>query len=120
MAFLAYTLPIVPGQSGRASSFGTDMSPEHREHYEALNRQANIRRHMEWIQSTPMGDFLIVVFESDTPEKIGRPFETNSYDQWWAGRVQAIHGFDPTDPNFKPVNPVLTWDWRDEVSTGHS
>ena len=120
MAFLAYALPIAPGQAGRAGSFGADMTPEHREHYEHLNRQANVRRHLEWIQSSPMGDLLIVVFESDTPEKLGRPFEDNAYDRWWTARVKAVHGFDPLDPNFEPVMPRLTWDWHDEVSTGHS
>lgn len=120
MAFIAYALPIVPGQAGRAAGFGTEMTPEQREHYENLNRQANVRHHMEWVQPSPMGDLLIVVFESDTPEKLGRPWADDEYDRWWTARVQALHGFDPTDPTFHPVMPAMTWDWRDEVSTGHS
>jgi hypothetical protein len=120
MAFIAYALPIVPGQSGRAASFGAEMTPELRERYEELNRHANLRRHLEWIQHSPMGDLLIVLFETDTPDKVGRPFEDNAYDRWWTSRVEALHGFDPTAPDFKPVVPALTWDWHDEVSTGHS
>jgi len=120
MAFIAYALPIEPGQSGRAASFGADMTPELRARYEELNRHANIRRHMEWVQQTPMGELLIVMFESDTPEKIGRPFEDTEYDRWWTARVKAVHGFDPADPDFHPVIPAQTWDWHDEVSTGHS
>ena len=120
MAFVAYALPILPGQAGRAGNFGTELTPELRERYEHLNRGANVRRHMEWVQPTPMGDFLVVVFESDTPEKMNRAFEDNAYDRWWRDRVHAVHGFDPGDPNFHPVMPALTFDWHDEVSTGHS
>ena len=75
---------------------------------------------MEWVQATPMGELLIVVFETDAPEKVGRPFEETSYDRAWIERVKAIHGFDPTDPAFEPVVPRLVWDWKDEVATGHS
>ena len=120
MAFIAYTLPIVPGQSERAGNFGAELNSAHEAHYEELNRRARIRRHMEWLQATPMGDFLIVVFETDAPEKVARPFEDTSYDRAWIERIKAIHGFDPTDPTFEPVAPRLVWDWTDEVATGHS
>jgi hypothetical protein len=122
MAFIAYTLPIVPGQSQRARDFGDELAqhPGFQQHYEELNRHANVRRHMEWVQETPMGDFLVVVFETDTPEKVGRPFTDSDYDDWWTRRVEAVHGFDPAAPEFKPVIPRQTWDWHDEVSTGHS
>jgi hypothetical protein len=119
MAFIAYALPIVPGQSGRAAGFGEEMTPELREQYETLNRHANIRRHMEWVQPSPMGDLLIVVFESETPEKVGREFQNDAYDEWWTSRVKALHGFDPTDPDFHPVMPTMTWDWHNEMATQH-
>jgi hypothetical protein len=120
MAYIAYALPIVPGGAERAGNFGAELTPEHHAHYEALNRRAKIRRHMEWVQSTPMGDLLIVVFETDAPETVGRPFEDNAYDRAWISRIKAIHGFDPTDAAFEPVIPKLVWDWTDEVATGHS
>src|SRR5437867_2425996 len=118
MAFITYALPLLPGQAERAAGFGSEMTPEQRQHYEMLNRQANLRRHMEWVQSSPMGDLLIVVFETDTPERVGRPFEDNDYDRWWIARIKSLHGFDPLDPSFEPVVPRQTWDWQNEVSTG--
>jgi hypothetical protein len=120
MAFIVYALPIVPGQSDRAGDFAGHLTPQHRAHYEELNRRAKIRRHLEWIESTPMGDLLIVLFETDAPEQVGRPFEDNAYDKAWLERIKTIHGFDPTHPSFEPVIPKLVWDWTDEVATGHS
>ena len=44
MVFIAYTLPIVPGQSERAGNFRAELNPAHEAHYEELNRRAKIRR----------------------------------------------------------------------------
>ena len=120
MAVLAYVLPIVPGQTARAAGFGAELTPALRQQYEWLNRRANVRRHLEWVQPGPVGDLLIVMFETDTPEKLGRAFTNDAYDRWWTDRVNAIHGFDPTAPDFVPVIPAMTWDWHDEMSTQSS
>ena len=42
MAFIAYTLPIVPGQSERAGNFRAELNPDHEAHYEELNRRAKL------------------------------------------------------------------------------
>jgi hypothetical protein len=113
MPFIAYALPIVPGQAERAGQFDAELAaePELRAHYEALNRDQNVRRHMEWVQRTPMGDLLVVVFEVDTPERMMRGFEDNAYDRWWRQRVEEVHGFDPGDPDFHPNLPPIAYDW---------
>src|SRR5207247_8902266 len=55
--------------------------------YEELNRAAGLTRHLEWIQSGPGGDLLIVVFELPAPEKLGFAFEDeDDYDRWWRAR----------------------------------
>lgn len=117
MAFLAYVLPIVAGQSERAGSFHRELTPELRERYEALNRDQGVRRHLEWVQPTPMGDLLIVVFEVDAPERMMRSFTDDAYDRWWRQRVREIHGFDPGDPDFHPVIPPLAYEWTDDRAT---
>ena len=114
MPFLAYALPILPGQSERAANFDRELTPELRAHYERLNRAQNVRRHMEWVQPTPAGDVLIVVFESDTPERMNRAFADNAYDTWWRARVRAVHGFDPGAPDVHPVIAPVAFEWTDE------
>lgn len=114
MALIAYALPILPGQSGRAGSFEQELTPELRVRYEELNREQSVRRHMEWVQQTPMGDVLIVVFDVDTPERMFRTFADDGYDRWWRDRVLAIHGFDPGAPDFHPVIAPVAFTWTDE------
>src|SRR4051812_3607724 len=101
MAVLAYALPLVPGAEAEAAGFATDIEA-HRARYEELNRLGTVKRHMEWIQRTPSGSQLIVVFEVDDPMAINREFGDDGYDRWWTERIERLHGFDPrtTHPEF--------------------
>jgi hypothetical protein len=110
MAIIAYALPIIPGQEATAEGFGRELDERGlRARYEELNRAANITQHLEWIQPTPAGSLRIFVFESPTPEKVGRTFGDDAYDTWWRAHVETCHGFDPadvTDPGLRQ-----TWSW---------
>jgi hypothetical protein len=109
MAILAFALPVMPGQADAARSLAAELdSTGHRSRYEELNRSAGITRHVEWVLSGSAGDQLIVVFETDTPERISRPFGDNDYDRWWVRRFKRIHGFDPATPG---PPPELTFSW---------
>jgi hypothetical protein len=109
MPFIVFAMPIRPGETDRAVQFGDELTPELREEYERLNRDQNIRRHMEWVQRTPMGDLLLVLFESETPERMLRPFRDHAYDDWWRQRVQQVHGWDPAE--IEAVFPEQTFEW---------
>ena len=110
MAVIAYALPIVPGQADSARNFATELaSAGHRDRYEELNRAAKVTRHMEWVQSTPVGDLLVVFFETDAPEMLARPFSNDDYDRWWRARVERVHGFDPATAG---ALPELVYDWQ--------
>jgi len=112
MAIIAYALPIVAGQTESARSFAAELDEAgHRARYEELNRRAGVRRHLEWVQATPTGDQLIVAFEADRPEALGRPFVDDEYDRWWRTRVQRLHGFDPATAG---ALPVLCYSWPAE------
>jgi hypothetical protein len=109
MASLAFVLPIRSSQTMAARDLAVELDREgHRARYEELNRRAGVRRHMEWVQSGPNGDQLIVVFDIDTPERLVRPFGDDEYDRWWVSRFKRIHGFDPATPG---PPPELTFSW---------
>jgi len=109
VAVIAYALPIVAGQADSARSFGAELDEAgHRDRYEELNRRAGVTRHLEWVQSTPMGDQLVVVFETDRPAALARAFEEDDDDRWWRARVERIHGFDPATAG---ALPELSWSW---------
>lgn len=109
MAIIAYALPIVPGQTESAGSFDKEVDEAgFRDRYEELNRISGVTAHREWVSHLPMGDFLVVAFQSDTPQLVPRKFEDNAYDNWWRARVERIHGFDPAVGGGLPT---MTHDW---------
>jgi len=113
VAIIAYALPIVPGQTESAGRFNEELDEAGlRPRYEELNRAAGVTSHREWISRLPMGDLLVVAFESETPNAVPRNFEDNEYDRWWRARVQRIHGFDPATGG---ALPTLTFDWNDRA-----
>src|SRR4051794_11933526 len=109
---IAYAVPILPGQSDAAASFGADLDAAgFSGRYDELNRAAKVRRHQEWVEPLPSGDLLVVVFETDDPMALARTFtEGDAYDDWWRARVKRIHGFDPAEGG---VAPRLGWVWED-------
>lgn len=109
MAVIAYALPIVPGQNESARNFAGELDEAGlRNRYEELNRAAEVTRHMEWIEPTPTGDLLVVFFETDAPDGLGRGFVDDEYDRWWRARVERINGFDPATAG---VLPELVYSW---------
>jgi hypothetical protein len=110
MAIIAYALPILPGQTDSAGRFDEELDEAGlRPQYEALNRAAGVTAHREWVAHLPTGAFLVVAFQSDTPQLVPRTFQDSDYDNWWRARVERIHGFDPATGGGLPV---LTHDWN--------
>lgn len=111
MAILTFAVPIMAGHADEVRRLRADLERlGFWDRYEELNRRAGLRRHMEWIVSSPSGDLLLVLFETDTPEELGRPFGDDDYDRWWVDRVKRVHGFDPAKPGPPPVE---TFEWTE-------
>ena len=111
MAVLAFAVPIQPGHTDEVRGLRADLDRRgFWDRYHELNRLAGLRRHMEWVETTPSGDLLLVLFETDTPEKLGRPFGDDDYDRWWVDRFKRVHGFDPAEPG---PPPVQTFAWSE-------
>lgn len=112
MAIVTYVLPVLPGKSERLLRTAQEIE-EHRADYEELNRRASMRRHLEFLQRTPMGDFLIVTYDSDDPAKLNRAFTDSEYDRWWVARLKDIFGVDATGPEPPPSPDITaTWVWE--------
>ncbi len=109
MAWFVAALPVVPGKEGRAAKLKEELQA-HWKRYEELNRNAELKRHMEFLQETPMGALVISIMEADDLSKISRAFDEGEYDKWWTARIHDVHGFDPrqmTDP--PKTTPLLEW-----------
>ena len=112
MAFVAYVLPVLPGRSERVLRTAQEFE-EHLVDYKELNRRAALRRHLEFLQRTPQGDLLIVIYESDDPAKLNRVFTDSEYDRWWVARLKDIFGVDAAGPQPPPSPDVVaTWVWE--------
>jgi len=113
MSFLAYALPVVPGQSERAKRFAEELKPRQAT-YEGLNKKATVRRHLAWLQQTPMGDLLITVFEADDPRRLLRPFTDSEYDRWWLAYLKDVHSIDVSKG--MPSLPELVFTWEKKAA----
>lgn len=112
MAIVAYVLPVQPGKSERVLHTAQELE-EHMSDYEELNRRAALRRHLEFLQRTPQGDLLIVIYESDDPTNLNRAFTDSDYDRWWIARLKDIFGVDASGPVAPPSPDVTaTWVWE--------
>ena len=70
--------------------------PRYEEFVESRRRAGVHER--TFLQSTPMGDLVIVTLEGDDPEHaFGKMMGANdAFTKWFIERAKAIHGLDPS------------------------
>ena len=83
MAAFAFSLPILPGQEEVVRRLGEAVSEsgELREEYEESRRKLGIREEKVWMQRTPVGQAMIVYWETDDPQRALREI-ANSQDEF--------------------------------------
>ena len=71
MAAFAFTLPVLPGQDGVVRRIGEALSGsgELQEAYEASRKSLGIREEKVWLQKTPIGQALVVYWETEDPQR---------------------------------------------------
>ena len=111
MAWFAAALPVQPGKEGevrqRGEGFGKFLGE-----YVRLNEGAKLKRHLEFLQETPMGAMTITLYEFEGDgSALGRAFTSSEYDKWWLKHVQDVHGFDLTKP-MPPPKVTLVHEWK--------
>ena len=99
MATMAVAFPILPGKTAEWRAFMAELNGSRREEFNASRRNAGVRERT-YLQSTPMGDEVIVTLEGDDP---GRSFgqmmhATDPFTTWFLGKVKDVHGIDLTAP----------------------
>ena len=97
MPLMAFVFPILPGKTAEWRSWMGELNGPRREEFDASRRAAGVHERT-FLQSTPMGDLVIVTAEGDDP---GRAFAkimsgTDAFSTWFAGRAKEIHGIDIT------------------------
>jgi hypothetical protein len=99
LALTAVAFPILPGKTQEWREFIAELNGSRREEFNESRRTAGVHERT-FLQSTPMGDLVIVTLEGDDP---GRAFgmmssASDAFATWFHERVKAIHGVDLTLP----------------------
>lgn len=113
MPAVAFALPVLPGQEESIRRLGEEvLTGELRDAYEESRRNLGISREMAWLQSTPVGDMVIVYWESDDPQYVLREIAT-SQDQFDSRFRQFMQSYASTDPTgAQPLVNELLFEWR--------
>lgn len=110
MAWFAAALPVVPGKEGEARRRG-ELFRRFLAEYVRLNGDANLRRHLEFLQETPMGAVTITLYEFDGDgAALGRRFTDSDYDRSWLRHIKEVHGVDLSTPT-PPPKVTLVHEW---------
>ena len=111
MAWFAAALPVQPGKEEEARKRG-DGFRRFLAEYVQLNKAAALKRHLEFLQETPQGAMMIVLYEFDGDgSKLIRRFTDSQYDRWWTKHVRDVHGFD-LKAAAPPPRVTLVHEWK--------
>jgi hypothetical protein len=109
MPLMAVAFPILPGKTGEWRAWMDELNGARREDFVESRRQAGVQERT-FLQSTPMGDLVIVTLEGDDPgHAFGKMMSADDeFTRWFAGRAQEVHGVDLTvRPTGSPSEQVI-------------
>ncbi|TFG67668.1 MAG: hypothetical protein E4H24_05595 [Thermomicrobiales bacterium] len=95
MPMIAVAFPILPGKTAEWRTWMEELNGSRREEFDDSRKRAGVRERT-FLQSTPMGDLVIVTLEGDDP---GRAFgkmmsADDDFTRWFTERAMAVHGVD--------------------------
>ena len=108
---MAVAFPIMPGKTPEWRTWMDELKgPRHQEFVDSRQRAGVHER--TFLQSTPMGDLVIVTLEGDDPEQAFAQMmaSTDAFTTWFLEKAKAIHGFDPSVAAGSPSELVVESD----------
>ena len=99
MALNAVVFPILPGKKPEWLQFIGELNGARRSEFAQSRIRVGVVERT-FLQSTPMGDVVIVTLEGDDPARsFGQLMSsTDPFTLWFLERVKAIHGVDLAAP----------------------
>lgn len=94
---ICLALPLLPGTTDtERDEMMSCWQGERAEAYRASRSRHGITREATWIQSTPAGDFSIVLLESNdlSSSLFGVATSNDAFDVWFRAHVREMHGID--------------------------
>ena len=95
LTLMAVAFPIVPGKTPEWRAWIEELNGPRHEEFAASRRNVGLHERT-FLQSTPMGDLVIVTLEGDDPAAaFGRLLSgTDEFSKWFGEQAQSVHGFD--------------------------
>ena len=92
MSLIAFVTPILPGKRGQWDAFMAEITGPRRAEYDASRHRLGVHERT-FLQETPMGDFVIVTVEGDSPMEAVGAFANSDDDftRWFVQQVQEVH-----------------------------
>ena len=112
MASFAFALPVLPGQEEIVRRIGEAVSEDLREEYEESRRRLGISEEKVWAQRTPIGEAIIVYWETEEPQRTLREM-ADSQDEFDKRFRQLIETAAPAIDLTKaqPLSNELLFEW---------
>jgi hypothetical protein len=115
MTSVAFTLPILPGQEEIVRRMGemVSVSGELREQYEESRNRLGISEEKVWVQKTPIGQAIIVYWETEDPQRTLRQMADaqDEFDKQFRELIEsAAPAIDLTKDN--PLSNELLFQWQ--------
>ncbi len=105
-----FALPILPGKTGAAREFLTELEGERKGQYATSQGRLGLTKEVWAIQPGPQVDHFVVYFAG---EDIGRAFQTfaasqDEFDMWFKDGVRETTGADLNTPPPGPMSDILS------------
>jgi hypothetical protein len=104
----AMAFPILPGKTEEWRSFMQEINTTYAAQF-AASREALGVRERTFLQSTPMGDLVLVTLEGEDPIGAFTSFtqQQDEFARWFLGRVGELHGVDLSNPPEGPLPEMI-------------
>lgn len=111
MPTIAFSIPILPGQTTAFRSAHQRFAIERSTDFSASRRRLGVRRELGFLQKTPGGDVAVVVFDVEDVERffVGSATSQESIDTDFRAYLLDTFGLDLTQP--APL-PELVFDFQ--------
>lgn len=108
MALLATVFPILPGKTTEWRAFVAELTGPRSGDFAESRRRAGVRERT-FLQSTPMGDMVIVTLEGDDPAGAFQKMieQDDEFSRWFLEQAGKMHGVDLTQPLPGPLPELV-------------
>jgi hypothetical protein len=106
MSIYAFTVPILQGKTETWKRYVQEREGPRLNDIIRSREKAGLHTEQVWLQQTPMGDFAVVVWETDNPKKVFDYFmkSTDPIDVWFREKIlRDCHGMESSMP-LPPLN----------------